>query len=157
MSRMLVKLLSALLVVSFGFAAAPAVEFAGGDQGGRGKQAKAGGKNPSGRAAAPVFGSRDRDIISGYYRTRRSNLPPGLAKRNGQLPPGLERQLQRNGTLPPGLQKRIEVFPRELNRQLPPLPYGYVRGLLGGSAVVVNQRTGAIVDVIQNLLIDPGK
>ncbi|MBE0657355.1 MAG: hypothetical protein IH602_06665 [Bryobacteraceae bacterium] len=154
---MLGRLLSALLIAGFALATAPAVEFAGDGQGGRGKQAKAGGKSASGRAAAPVFGSRDRDIISGYYRARRSTLPPGLAKRNGQLPPGLERQLERNGTLPPGLQKRIEVFPKELSRQLPPLPYGYVRGLIGGSAVVVNQQTGAIVDVIQNLLIHPGK
>ncbi len=154
---MLGRLLSALLVAGLALAPATAVELAGGGRGDRGKQAKAGGKKSSGRAAAPVFGPRDRDIISDYYRTRRSTLPPGLAKRNGQLPPGLERQLERNGTLPPGLQKRIEVFPKELNRQLPPLPYGYVRGLIGGSAVVVNQRTGAIVDVIQYVLIDPGK
>jgi hypothetical protein len=154
---MLGRLLSALLVAGFALATATAVEFAGGGHGDRGKQGKAGGKSASGRAAAPVFGSRDRVIISDYYRTRRSTLPPGLAKRNGQLPPGLERQLERNGTLPPGLQKRIEVFPKELSRQLPPLPCGYVRGLIGGSAVVVNQRTGAIVDVIQNLLIHPGK
>ncbi len=154
---MLGRLLSALLVAGFALATASALEWAGGDRGDKGKQAKAGGRNSPARAAAPVFGPRDRDIISGYYGTRRSNSPPGLAKRNGQLPPGLERQLQRDGTLPPGLQKRIEVFPKELNRQLPPLPYGYVRGLIGGSAVIVNQRTGAIVDVIQNLLIHPGK
>jgi hypothetical protein len=154
---MFARLLSALLVAGFALAAAPAFELAGVDHGNKGKQAKAGKKKSSRRVAAPVFGPRDRDIISGYYRTRYSNLPPGLAKRDGQLPPGLERQLERNGTLPPGLQKRIEIFPSDLNGQLPPLPYGYVRGLIGGSAIVFNQRTGAIVDVIQDLLIHPGK
>ena len=151
------RILSALLVTGFALATAPAVQPAGGDRGDKVKHAKTGGKKSSNQAAAPVFGPRDRDIISGYYWTRHANLPPGLAKRDGQLPPGLERQLERNGTLPPGLQKRIEIFPSDLNGQLPPLPHGYVRGLIGGSAIVVDQRTGAIVDVIQNLLIRPGK
>lgn len=34
-------------------------------------------------------------------------LPPGLAKRGGQLPPGLQKHLLRTGQLPPGLQKRL--------------------------------------------------
>jgi hypothetical protein len=61
------------------------------------------------QTTVPVFGPRDRDLIGGYYQNQYSNLPPGLAKRGGNLPPGLERQLQRNGTLPPGLQKLLEL------------------------------------------------
>lgn len=34
-------------------------------------------------------------------------LPPGLAKRGGNLPPGLQKHLMRHGQLPPGLQKRL--------------------------------------------------
>ena len=34
------------------------------------------------------------------------NLPPGLAKRRGNLPPGLERQQRERGHLPPGLENR---------------------------------------------------
>ena len=106
------------------------------------------GKHQGGvQTTVPVFGPRDCDLIGGYYQIRYSNLPPGLAKRGGNLPPGLERQLQRNGTLPPGLQKRLEPFPPELSRQLPPLPYGYTRGVIGGSAVIFNQRTRVIVDI----------
>ncbi len=151
------RLLTTLFVAGFALTTAPAVgTLAGSDQSNNNKHAKAGKKQASSRTAIPVFGPRDRDIISRYYRNRYSNLPPGLAKRGGQLPPGLERQLERNGTLPPGLEKRIEIFPLELSRQLPPLPHGYVRGLIGGSAIVVNQRTGAIVDVIQNILIQSG-
>ena len=38
------------------------------------------------------------------YRTD-SGLPPGLAKRGGNLPPGLEKK-RRAGNLPPGLEKK---------------------------------------------------
>jgi hypothetical protein len=104
------------------------------------------------QGTGPVFGARARDVIGGYYRNRYSNLPPGLAKRAGNLPPGLERQLQRNGTLPPGLQKRLEPFPADLRRQLPPLPANYAYGVIDGSAIIVNQRTKAIVDVMYDIL-----
>jgi len=100
----------------------------------------------------PVFGPRARDIIGGYYRNRSSNLPPGLAKRGGNLPPGLEQQLQRNGTLPPGLQKRLEPFPPDLRRQLPRLPVNYAYGVIDGSAIIVNQHTNTIVDVLHDIL-----
>src|SRR5229473_147236 len=56
------------------------------------------------------FSPRERRIISDCFVDNRSDLPPGLAKRD-RLPPGLERQLQRNGTLPPGLQKRVQPLP----------------------------------------------
>jgi hypothetical protein len=104
------------------------------------------------QAKVPVFGNRERDIIGGYYQNQNSNLPPGLAKRDGNLPPGLQKQLQRNGTLPPGLQKRLQPFPLELTRQLPRLPANYTYGVVDGSAVIINSRTRAIIDVIQNVL-----
>ena len=105
----------------------------------------------------PVFGPRDRDIISGYYGNRNSNLPPGLAKRNGNLPPGLAKQLRRNGTLPPGLQKQVEPFPRDLTQRLPPLPPYYTRGVIGDQAVVLDQRTQRIVDVIDLIMHPQGR
>jgi hypothetical protein len=152
------RLLTTLLLAGFALAMAPAADtLAGGNQGNKAKHSKAGTKQSSKQTPIKGFAPRDRDIISSYYRNRQSSLPPGLAKRGGQLPPGLERQLNRNGTLPPGLQKHIEIFPSELDRQLPPLPAGYVRGLIGGSAVVVDRRSGAILDVIQHLVIQPGR
>jgi hypothetical protein len=105
-----------------------------------------------GRPMSPIFGTRDRETIVGFYRDRYAALPPGLAKRGGNLPPGLEKHLERNGTLPPGLQKRLEPFPVELERRLPPLPAIYQRGVIGSDVVVVNRRTGAILDIIRGVI-----
>lgn len=93
-----------------------------------------------------VFGERDREIIHDYC-SRPSNLPPGLAKRGGQLPPGLEKHLRRNGQLPPGLQKKVERFPKELERQLPPLPRNYVRVFVAGRGLIVDAQFN-IIDII---------
>lgn len=99
-----------------------------------------------GREALAMFTGRDQRLIRNYFADT-SNLPPGLAKRGGNLPPGLERQLQRNGTLPPGLQKRVQPFPAELTRQLPPLPTGMSRVILAGRALILD-RSNKILDVM---------
>jgi hypothetical protein len=95
------------------------------------------------------FSDRDEDMIRDYFRSGRGGrgLPPGLAKRNGDLPPGLEKQLRRNGTLPPGLQRRVEPFPVELDRRLEPLPREYSRVILSGRAMILRDGD-EIVDMI---------
>ena len=97
-------------------------------------------------AQALLFTERDQHVIRSYYGGGRG-LPPGLAKRGGHLPPGLERQLQRNGTLPPGLQKRVEPFPVELEQQLPRLPSGYSRVIVAGRALILD-RNNKILDLL---------
>ena len=94
------------------------------------------------------FGPADRTVIHEYYRAQPSGLPPGLAKRNGSLPPGLEKQLRRNGRLPPGLEKKLMPFPVEVERRLPPLPIGMQRGYIDDRAIIYNPRSRAIVDVM---------
>ncbi len=97
-------------------------------------------------AQALLFTERDQHVIRSYYGGGRG-LPPGLAKRGGKLPPGLERQLQRNGTLPPGLQKRVEPFPVELEQQLPRLPSGCSRVIVAGRALILD-RNNKILDLL---------
>src|SRR5690348_187782 len=95
------------------------------------------------------FSDRDEDVIRGYFRSDRGrHLPPGLAKRNGDLPPGLEKQLRRDGTLPPGLQRRVDPFPYDLDRRLEPLPRGYSRVTLSGRAMILRDADSAIIDMI---------
>ncbi len=96
----------------------------------------------------PTFSPRDQNLIRAYYGGGGGGrgLPPGLAKRHGNLPPGLERHLERNGTLPPGLQKRVEPFPDDLNSRLAPLPTGYSRVIVAGQAVILD-RNNKILDL----------
>jgi len=94
------------------------------------------------------FLPRDRSIIVEYFRSPPSGLPPGLAKRGGDLPPGLEKQLRRKGQLPPGLEKGLTPFPPELVTRLAPLPGGYQHGIVGHLAIVWDSRTRVIVDVM---------
>ncbi|HEV2115862.1 MAG TPA: hypothetical protein VGR48_07545 [Terriglobales bacterium] len=84
------------------------------------------------------FSDRERDVISDCMADSYRDLPPGLAKRGGNLPPGLERQLQRNGTLPPGLQKRVRLLPDQCEERLPRLPGGWVRVSLGARIMLLD-------------------
>jgi hypothetical protein len=83
-----------------------------------------------------VFAPHEVQVIRDYYHPRYQNLPPGLQKK-----------LQRTGQLPPGWQKRFEPFPAEVERQLVMLPQGYRRGIIDGHAVIFNQKTQVIADV----------
>jgi hypothetical protein len=98
-----------------------------------------------------MFTDHDRRIIRDYFRAGHGNLPPGLAKRGGHLPPGLERHLQRNGQLPPGLQKRVEPLPHDLEARLSSLPAFTVRVVLGRTALILDDRH-TILDLIDDVL-----
>jgi hypothetical protein len=105
---------------------------------------------------AAHFLADERRIIEQYYRRgakgKAKGLPPGLAKRGGNLPPGLQKQLQKNGQLPPGLQKRIEPLPVELSRQLPPLPEHWDRVIVERDIILLDRRTNRILDIIEDVI-----
>jgi hypothetical protein len=113
---------------------------------GRGKPPKES-KKAGAHVYVDVFTENHRALIQSHYVPSRGSLPPGLAKRRGDLPPGLQKQLVRNGHLPPGLEKKLYAFPVELERRLPPLRPGLVRGMIGGEAVILDNRTKVILDV----------
>ena len=102
-------------------------------------------------ASEPVFSTQEITLIQGWFRTNRSGLPPGLAKRE-TLPPGLEKQLRQKGTLPPGLQKKVQPLPIELERQLTVLPTGYRRVVIAGNVILMNPTTGLIYDIVRNVI-----
>jgi hypothetical protein len=115
---------------------------------GKGKgNAQRGQERTNGAVAVRIFGAPDMSVLRDYATGFRGNLPPSLAKRGGNLPPGLEKQLVRKGHLPPGLEKKIVPFPLELERRLSPLEAGYQRGFIEGRAVIFNTSTRLIVDV----------
>ena len=95
-----------------------------------------------------AFNDHDRRHIQSYYQHHHKGLPPGLAKKK-HLPPGHQKQLMRKGKLPPGLAKR--GLPRELERQLAPLPSGYVRLQVGRDIVLLDEHTRVILDIIYDI------
>ncbi|MEO0250451.1 MAG: hypothetical protein ABIN58_13190 [candidate division WOR-3 bacterium] len=118
------------------------------DQKGKRRGASAAGMTKSVNTHVCVFWGKDRDLIRGYI-TGYGMMPPGLAKRYGDLPAGLERQLRRNRHLPPGLDMRLHAFPIDLERRLSPLRPGLIRGVIGVHAVIVDKKTLLIMDIFK--------
>jgi hypothetical protein len=102
------------------------------------------------------FLPEERRLIEDYYRQadkgKGKGLPPGLAKRGGNLPPGLQKHLEKNGQLPPGLQKRLEPLPVDLDRRLPRLPEYWERVVLERDVILIDRRTNRILDIIENIV-----
>lgn len=98
--------------------------------------------------SGPAFAPGDSRVILDYFHPAGGGLPPGLAKRGGDLPPGLEKQLRRKGTLPPGLQKKLVAFPVELEGRLGPLCGGCRRVTLGTWALLIQDATNVVLDII---------
>ena len=97
--------------------------------------------------AVMVFSASDREKIIHYFTSRRANktLPPGLAKKQ-ELPPGLQKHIEKYGELPPGLEGRS--LPEDLERALTRLPKGYIRLKVEGDVVLMNEKTRVVFDVV---------
>ena len=123
---------------------------AGGE--GNGNAGDKGNVNQNAKADNRGFGAAEQRIIREWFLNGANlkGLPPGLAKRD-ELPPGLQQQLARNGKLPPGLEKKIQPLPAQLETQLPRLTDGRRRIVLGGNVILLEPRTGAILDILKNI------
>jgi hypothetical protein len=118
--------------------------FAWASQGKGNSKPKDNGKDKQSQAAPPAagaqsirFSSSEIRLISDYYVSRQQQLPPGLAKK-----------VQRGGTLPPGWQKKVQPFPRDLAARLPPVPAGCSRVVYGPTAVLVQDATNLVLDIL---------
>jgi len=129
-------ILTCLLVM----AVALPVAFGQGKGKGKGKW-KDHGEAPAAAAQAPGglrFAASDSRVIAEYYRPHLQHLPPGLAKK-----------VQRGGTLPPGWQKKVQPFPPELVGRLAPVPAGCSRVVSGGVALLVQDATNVVLDILE--------
>ncbi|HTH17254.1 MAG TPA: anti-virulence regulator CigR family protein [Magnetospirillum sp.] len=64
------------------------------------------------------------------------------------LPPGIRKKVVRGKPLPPGIAKR---FPNDLSARLPARP-GYDWRTVGADVVLIKAATGAIVDIVKDIL-----
>jgi hypothetical protein len=102
----------------------------------QGKGKKKGPNENHGDHDSHYFRSEDYGELERNYRGPR-NVPPGLRKK-----------YYRTGTLPPGWQKKLQPFPPELVRQLPPPPPNCERGYIDGVAIIYDRTTRVILDSI---------
>lgn len=87
------------------------------------------------------FSSQDKTQIIKYFDAK----PMGITT----LPPGIAKNLARGKPLPPGIAK---VFlPSDLVSTLPVYP-GYEYLAVGHDAVLVNQSTGMVADILSNIV-----
>jgi len=100
-----------------------------------------------------AIGKKDEKSMRDWFGNQQNlqGLPPGLAKRD-DLPPGLQKYLEKNGTLPPGLQKRMQPLPLALDKQLPKTREGTKRVVVGGNVVLVEERTSKILDIVRDVI-----
>ncbi|HEY5790270.1 MAG TPA: hypothetical protein VIX81_06575 [Gammaproteobacteria bacterium] len=103
------------------------------------------GKQPPPPESDAGKAKKDKDGKSGKGK----GLPPGLAKRD-DLPPGLQKQLEKNGTLPPGLAKRD--LPADLERRLPARSKGQERVIVDNDVVLVETATGIVLDILYDVV-----
>lgn len=102
-------------------------------------------------------GDRDDDRRHGKKHDRKKggawddgkSLPHGLAKRGGDLPPGLERHIEKYGTLPPGLQGR--ALPDDLERRLPKSRKGTKRVIIDDDVLLIEEATGLVLDILKDV------
>ncbi|MEO8652963.1 MAG: hypothetical protein ABI409_02450 [Ramlibacter sp.] len=99
------------------------------------------------------FNEQHRAHVQQYYSQHYGGsrkCPPGLAKKNnGCMPPGQVRNWAVGQPLPPGVT--FYTVPQPVLVQLPPVPYGYRYGRVGGDIVLVYQKNNVVIDIIVGL------
>ena len=93
-------------------------------------------------------GDQGGDHDSRYFRREDYRALQRYYSGPRDLPPGLRKKYYRTGKLPPGWEKKIQPFPPELVRVLPPPPPNCERGYIDGVAVIYDRRTRIILDSI---------
>ncbi len=86
-----------------------------------------------------------------YYASENSRKASGKG-RNGSLPPGIAKQLERGKPLPPGLAK--EYPPAEILVSLPSPGRGLQYVVVAGKLVLIEVATQVVRDVLTDVLFD---
>ena len=92
------------------------------------------------------YSQHDRDEMHDWYDHHRSNLPPGLAKKD-RLPPGLEKKMVIHEVIPAEYRVYVHPAPVEIVRVLPPPPPDCEHVVVGGHIVLMNRKTSVVLDI----------
>jgi hypothetical protein len=108
--------------------------------------------------------THERQVIQGYVAANLiAEKHPGKGKKPKNLPPGLQKKLDRGGSLPPGWERKflkgqilpLDVYeqchplPNEVMVKLPPQPPGTVIVTIGGKVGRILAATREILDVFE--------
>jgi len=110
-----------------------------------------------------VFSAVEKNIIKDFFGKQAANTVPGTKKnknknakknknkgKSGELPPGLQKHIEKHGTLPPGLQKK--QLPPGLAKRLGVTKSGLERLIVDNDVVLVEEATGIIIDIIKDVV-----
>ena len=95
-----------------------------------------------------TFRDEDRMVVRDFYVRNPSMLPPGLAKRGGNLPPGLSR----GQVITLEIEVHLLPLPRELELKLPPPPHEVLRRIIGRDLVLIDKVNRRVLDVMKDAL-----
>jgi len=98
---------------------------------------------PSATAEVALIDSHDGQQVRGRGRGN---------GRNGGLPPGIAKNLQRGKPLPPGIAKRYP--PYDVLQRLPPLQDGYEYIVVAGKVLLIEIATQVVRDILVDVLFD---
>ena len=90
-------------------------------------------------------------LVRAYYANGSSGRGRGRG-RNGGLPPGIAKNLQRGKPLPPGITK--QYLPSDVLNALPPLTGGFEYVVVAGKLLLVEIATQVIHDVLLDVVFD---
>ena len=106
---------------------------------------------PARTSTSLSIGAEQAAVIRAYYDDGRTANGRGRG-RNGGLPPGIAKNLQRGKPLPPGIAK--QYLPPDLLAGLPPLSAGFEYVLVAGKLLLVEIATQVIHDVLLDAVLD---
>ena len=105
---------------------------------------------PSATAAVTAsvsLSASDASLIRAHYGSAGQDRGPGKGRgRNGGLPPGIAKNLERGKALPPGIAR--QHLPQDLLLRLPRAPAGLEYLVVAGKLLLVETATQVIRDVL---------
>jgi hypothetical protein len=110
------------------------------------------------------FGEQAADAVSGGNKNKKNKNAKGESGnknnnanhkgKSGELPPGLQMQLEKNGRLPPGLAKK--ELPPGLAKRLGSTRTGLERLIIDDDVLLVEEATGIVYDIIKDVVTGSG-